>query len=961
MNLTLEQETPHFPSDKYPEHWGPFELHTMVPYDRGLKALEVTNYQIVIEYKPANSLVVVGFDDFAPAWPMDRDAELSHKAIRRRDKYREMAQFRALVKIQKVKHLSAEGIEQLRDAGADVSEEACRQGLWIAVYGKYDNYPNYQPGKNAKHLISVQVIHQDESQTVRNLYIASMDPRTAVRSFLYFERIKLLRFIEDVSKKDNGRTEIEDRSIEWFVNKMMEMFPTDETSVPEKRDNYRGARRHRSEARHVFVCHAEWLLAYTRVHLGTDRQISRAILEEWVSLAPRMRELAAREGRAGWGVWDAVWDKVDFTEWFKKEQDKFKYYLKVLSLEERQEKSTASSSRSERYAVRSTRPDKGKGRATTADEEHYAYRWIPDPISDEEEDDGGISLDEAEQAGRAKRPRISPNQDVGPSGAQLTRSSPSLGELGDRISSSLSRDHYQPSPSLGRAGWGVWDAVWDKVDFTEWFKKEQDKFKYYLKVLSLEERQEKSTASSSRSERYAVRSTRPDKGKGRATTEDEEHYAYRWIPDPISDEEEDDGGISLDEAEQAGRAKRPRISSSQDVGPSGAQLTRSSPSLGELGDRISSSLSRDHYQPSPSLGTRTPSSGRNPTATSQFHGSARGSFPRTPSSSGRNPSSSWMFTSQKGPSPPTPATSRKSLETRLPLLSAQARPQPSETTDIIYVSSDDDDIPMLTANVARSSIAPKSEVIDITDSPSEDGDESMRAVSEVGEIEDPPPQDRDGYDEPPYPRQRTSVPRETVVGETPPPGSRLQPSSGRPESPPIEEVSDSQEEFDSSDSESKYGQPVPRPPTPKRQRVERLKELNDKILLFAPLVHSTAYAPQTWKPWRCNYPTQRLRPGCDPKAAHMIPCTFEIDLRRPSLEVKRLLNQDPGDAELLGHLLTVPCIFRGPTDELPVAIFTRVVELHRQEHFRDWGVKRVITDSGGRYRAHFEPLDESGD
>ncbi|KAG8680679.1 hypothetical protein FRC11_002136, partial [Ceratobasidium sp. 423] len=96
MNLTGELRTPHFPSEKYPEHWGPFELHSMVPYDRGLTSLEVNHYQIVIDYKPTNKSVVVGFDDFAPAWPMDRDEDPPPQAIKRRDKYREMAQFRAL-------------------------------------------------------------------------------------------------------------------------------------------------------------------------------------------------------------------------------------------------------------------------------------------------------------------------------------------------------------------------------------------------------------------------------------------------------------------------------------------------------------------------------------------------------------------------------------------------------------------------------------------------------------------------------------------------------------------------------------------------------------------------------------------------------------------------------------------------------------------------------------------------
>ncbi|CAE6488976.1 unnamed protein product [Rhizoctonia solani] len=809
MNLTGELRTPHFPSDKYPDHWGPFELHTMVPYSRSLKPLEVEHYQIVIEYKPANKAIVVGFDDFAPAWPMDRDEDLSRKAKRRRDKYREMAQFRALVKIKKVKHLSPEGIERLRDAGADVSEEACRQGLWIAVYGQYDNFPMYEPDRKNGQLIQIQVLHTSSGRsTERTLYIASMDPRTAVRSFLYFERIKLLCFMKKVSDDDKGQTEMRDRTIEWFVKKMMEMFPFDQTSVPEKRDQYRGARRHTSEARHVFVCHAEWLLEHTTVcsGKGSDKYISKKVLKEWAARAPQMREIAVEEGRAGWGVWDAVWDKVDFTKWYKKERNKFKYYLQTMRNEnDERDKTTPSSSRSRRSATKPTPPNKGKGRATTADEENHAYSWIPDPASDQEEDDGGVSLDEYEWAGRAKRPRLIQNQSGGPSGSRLTRSSPSLGSGRD--------------------------------------------------------------------------------------------------------------------------------------------------------DRMSSSLSRDHYQPSPSLGTRTPSTSQNLIGTSQFHGSPRDTVPRTPSSSMRNPSSSWRFTSQRAPSSGTPPTSRRSLETKLSHISTEVRPQALEATDVIYVSSDDEIIPTLTADVARSSIAPRSEVIDITDSASEDHDESMRAASEIDELLDDDPMqnpDDEDEDEPSYLRQRTSVPRETVVRETPPPSSRRE----RPESPPIEEISDSQEEFGSSDSESKYGPPAPRPLTPKRQEIKRLQVINDRILAFLPTVHDAPHAPHTWRPWRCNYPNQQLKPGCDPKLAKSILCTFELDLRRPSLEVQGLLNKYPRDAEFLKHLLTEPCIFRGPTDELPVSIFYRVVELHREEHFECWGVKRIVEDKGGYFTAHFVPLNE---
>lgn len=32
--------------------------------------------------------------------------------------------------------------------------------------------------------------------------------------------------------------------------------------LPEKEDNYRNARKHTSEVRHMFVCHAEWMLRH---------------------------------------------------------------------------------------------------------------------------------------------------------------------------------------------------------------------------------------------------------------------------------------------------------------------------------------------------------------------------------------------------------------------------------------------------------------------------------------------------------------------------------------------------------------------------------------------------------------------------------------------------------------------------------------------------------------------------
>ncbi|KAF8747579.1 hypothetical protein RHS02_00111, partial [Rhizoctonia solani] len=804
MNLTGKLRTPHFPYDGYPDHWGPFELHTMVPYDASLRSVEVHQYQIVVNYKPANKVVVVGFDDFSPAWPKDND-DPNSKATQRRDKYRAMAEFRALVKIKKLKHLSAEGKEQLRDAGADVSEETCREGLWIAVYGKYNHYPMFHPGDpKKKELLQVQVVvNVSGKQNERTLFIASMDARTAVRSILYFERIKLLRFMKEVSREDDHRTDLMDRTIDWFVQKMMEKYPFDDVCTPEKRDNYRGARRHTSEARHVFVCHAEWLLEHTNVHQGADKYISRVILRDWAKKAPRMREMAALEGRPGWGVWDAVWDTCDFANHYSRERKKYKYYINLIKKEEGQ---------------------------------------------------GSIS-------------------------------------------------------------------------------------------------------SRSRSRLSSAQINRANKGKGRATTADEEGHAYSWIPDPVSEHEEDDGGFSLDEAEWADRVKRPRISLGQEAGSSGTRPIYSSPSLGEREDRVSSSVSRDRYQPSPSLNVRTPSSSQNP-GTIRISGTNRNSPARTPSSSMRNPSSSWRFTSQRGPSSGTTPASRRSPEMRKSAIRTPVRPAAAAEMDVIYISSDDDDIPTLATQVARSSLAPKSEVVEITDSLSENQDEFMHDVTDSEGPEDGPLQDQND-DEIPYYRRRTSVPRETVVDETPPPHARS--PTGRTGSPLADEVPDSQddaEDFNSSDSETKYTQRPPRSPSPDTERTKMLIELNRQILEFAPLVHSRPYTPLTWKPWRCNYPNQNLKPGGDPRLGQRLPCTFEINLRRPSLEVQRLLSQHPGDAEILKHLLTEPCIFKGPTDQLVDETFQRVVELHRQEHYKYWGVKKKVEPMRGRLMAHFEPLDD---
>jgi hypothetical protein len=253
MNLTGELRTPHYPHRCYPDHWGPFEFHTIFPLSRELRPLEVEHYQICFVVPDTEVIYYLGFDDFAPGWPAER--ELSPSAQKRRDKIRKMAQWRALVKVKKVKDLLTEGVERLRDAGADVSDEACdyEEGLWVAVYGRYQNYPIYtresslfrpifrivskinqrslarsEANPKVKRLIQVQVIHQFEEHTgERDLYLRSIDQRTVARCMLYFERIKLRTFMVNVSKEDDFRTPIEDRDIEWFIKKVSSPVPLD--------------------------------------------------------------------------------------------------------------------------------------------------------------------------------------------------------------------------------------------------------------------------------------------------------------------------------------------------------------------------------------------------------------------------------------------------------------------------------------------------------------------------------------------------------------------------------------------------------------------------------------------------------------------------------------------------------------------------------------------------------------
>jgi hypothetical protein len=53
-----------------------------------------------------------------------------------------------------------------------------------------------------------------------------------------------------------------------FGIQYMEKHRFNAAVLPGKEDNYRGARKHTSEVRHTFVCHAEWMLKYSSLHKG---------------------------------------------------------------------------------------------------------------------------------------------------------------------------------------------------------------------------------------------------------------------------------------------------------------------------------------------------------------------------------------------------------------------------------------------------------------------------------------------------------------------------------------------------------------------------------------------------------------------------------------------------------------------------------------------------------------------
>jgi hypothetical protein len=209
-------------------------------------------------------------------------------------------------------------------------------------------------------------------------------------------------------------------------------------------------------------------------------------------------------------------------------------------------------------------------------------------------------------------------------------------------------------------------------------------------------------------------------------------------------------------------------------------------------------------------------------------------------------------------------------------------------------------------------------------------------------------------------------------------GAGRQPASGIPRPGPAragsrvnrsdseEQISDSQvgSVLNSSDSESKYARKDRRPVVSPEQLAKRkLSELNDWVMRFAPVssvlalssfiarltreLQSIFYSvelPQSWAPWHCPCPPLDMPFRSSQTLAHKHKCKYLIDVRKPSDDVVRLLSNSPErtDAELLKHLQTKPSIFRHPWDDLPVEILRRSIDLHREEHYAAWGVKRVV-------------------
>ncbi|KAG8723041.1 hypothetical protein FRC09_004982 [Ceratobasidium sp. 395] len=327
-----ELRTAEFPYAYYPDHWGLFPVHDIFPIDEQLHPLVVEHYYICLSTPRNPHPILLGFDDFAPVRPFD--SQMSGSAIARRDKLRDSAEARALVRVRKLKHLTSHGIKRLQDVGADVSDAACKKGhLVVGVTGKYNNDPLYYPQNSSFSVLFVQYIHQFHSTDTanepkivkRNLRISSADMRTVTRCMLYFERVKLRSFMETTREKNRKIVSVGDRAIEWFVQKYMDKYPLAATA-PRKPQDYRGARKHTSEIRHCFVCHAEWLHQASGISSGLDPVIHPQVLAKWAAEAPAKREAAARDDRHGWGVWDSPW-KRDWSAYYQREDARLKYSI----------------------------------------------------------------------------------------------------------------------------------------------------------------------------------------------------------------------------------------------------------------------------------------------------------------------------------------------------------------------------------------------------------------------------------------------------------------------------------------------------------------------------------------------------------------------------------------------------------------------------------------------------------
>ncbi|KAG8693509.1 hypothetical protein FRC09_010459 [Ceratobasidium sp. 395] len=280
-----ELRTDAFPYDYYPNHWGLFPFHEIFAMGEQLPPLEVEHYYICVTTLRNPHPIFLGFDDFAPVWPLD--PELSDSIIARRDKLRDSADFRALVRVRKLADLTADGIKRLKDVGADLNEDTCQEGsLLVAITGKYKNLSMYHPDRKPKSgVLFVRYIHEFSSngtlsqqrKTERVLRIVSADMRTIARSMLYIERIKLRCFMVTTHMESLETVPVDDRDVEWFVQK--------------------------------------------------DRVINHGVLRKWAADAPAKRGRAAQDGRDGWGTWDVQWDQEDRPSFYKKEAARLKYFI----------------------------------------------------------------------------------------------------------------------------------------------------------------------------------------------------------------------------------------------------------------------------------------------------------------------------------------------------------------------------------------------------------------------------------------------------------------------------------------------------------------------------------------------------------------------------------------------------------------------------------------------------------